>query len=83
MCVSIKKDKKELLFQLKRKNIIDDRKFWKTVKPMLSNKFDKTNDKEIAKVLNNFFSVIFFSIWVFFHDHPGIIGEQGKEEGIS
>ena len=50
MYISIKKDKKELLFQLKRKNIIDDRKFWKTVKPMLSNKFGKTNDKEIAKV---------------------------------
>ena len=83
MCISIKKDKKELLFQLKRKNIIDDRKFWKTVKPMLSNKFDKTNDKEIAKVLNNFFLIILFSIWVFFHDHPRIIGEQGKEEGIS
>ena len=46
MCFSIKKDKKELLFELKRKNDIDNRKFWKTVKPMLSNKF--VNSEEIA-----------------------------------
>ena len=71
MCISIKKDKKELLFELKLKNVIDKRKFWKTVKPMLSNKFgnsekitlvdnDKiiTNGKEIAKVRSNFFSNI-------------------------
>ena len=73
MCISIKTDKKELLFELKRKNchIIDYRKFLKTVKPMLSNKFVNsekitlidnekiiTNDKEIAKVLHDFFSNI-------------------------
>ena len=32
----------------------------------------------------NFFEcLLFFSIWVFFHDHSRIIGRQGKEEGIS
>ena len=49
----------------------NNRKFWKTVKPILSNKFVKsekitltdnekviTNDKEIAKFLNDFFSNI-------------------------
>ena len=71
MCISIKKEKKELLFKFKRKNVINNRKFWKTVKPMFSNKFVNsekialaddekiiTNNKEIAKVLNNFFSNI-------------------------
>ena len=27
--------------------------------------------------------LIFFSIWVFFHEHSQITGLQGKEEGIS
>ena len=27
--------------------------------------------------------MLFFSIWVFFHEHSGITGLQGKEEGIS
>ena len=71
MCISMKKDKKELLFKLKQKNAIDNRKFWKTVKSMLSNKFVNnekitlvdngkiiTNDQETAKVLNDFFSNI-------------------------
>ena len=35
MCISIKKDKKEL----NEKNVTDNQKLWKTVKPMLSNKF--------------------------------------------
>ena len=72
MCISIKKDKIKLLFQVKRKkNVIDNRKFWKTLKSMLSNKFVNsakitlvdnekiiTNDKEIVKVLKDFFSNI-------------------------
>ena len=52
-------------------HVIHNRKFWETLKPMLSNKFlnsekitlvdnDKiiTNDKKIVKVLNDFFSNI-------------------------
>ena len=71
MCISIKKDKKELLFELKQKNVIDNRKLLKSVKPILSSTFVNnenitlvdnkkviTNDKEIAKVLNDFFSNI-------------------------
>ena len=68
---SIKKHKKELLFNFKRKNVIDNPKFWKTVKLILLNKLVSsekitlvekeeinTNDKDIAKVLNHFFSNI-------------------------
>ena len=64
MCISIKKDKEELFFELKGNNVIDNQKFWKTVKPMLSNRFANsekitlvdnekiiTSDKEIAKVI--------------------------------
>ena len=56
---------------LNEKNVIDNQKSLKTVKPILSNKFVNsekitlvdnekiiTNDKEIAKVLNDFFSNI-------------------------
>ena len=52
MCISIKKGKKKLLFELKRKkrHIIDNRKFWKTVKPMLSNKF--INSEKITLIDN-------------------------------
>ena len=68
---SIKKHKKELLFNFKRKSVIDNPKFWKTVKLILLNKLVSsekitlvekeeinTNDKDIAKVLNHFFSNI-------------------------
>ena len=72
LCVSLlRKTKRSYYSNLNEKNVIDNRKFWKTVKPMFSNKFvnsekialvddDKiiTNNKEIAKVLNNFFSNI-------------------------
>ena len=30
-----------------------------------------------------FFVVVFFSVWVFFHNHSQITGLQGKAEGIS
>ena len=52
MCISIKKGKKKLLFELKWKKrlIIDNRKFWKTVKPMLSNKF--INSEKITLIDN-------------------------------
>ena len=60
---------KHKLFKITPKNVIDNRKFWKKVKPVLSNKFTNsekislvdnnkiiTNGKDIAKVLNDFFS---------------------------
>ena len=76
MCISFKKDKIKLLFEVKRKkNVIDNQKFWKTSKSMLSNKFVNSekitlvdnekiiaNDKEIVKVLQDFFSNIIKSL---------------------
>ena len=69
MCISIKKDKKVFLSEFEQKNVKDNRKFWKTVKPMFLKKFVNseeitlvdnekiiTNDKEITKVSNEFFS---------------------------
>ena len=68
LCVSLlRKTKKSYFLNLNEKNVIDNQKFWKTVKPMLSNKFVNSekitlvdneriiiSDKEIAKVLNDF-----------------------------
>ena len=72
LCVSIlRKIKRSYYSNLNRKNVIGNRKFWKTVKPMLLNKFVNnelitsvdnekiiTNGKEIAKVLNDFLNSI-------------------------
>ena len=92
MCISIKKDKKELLFELNEKNVIDNPKFWKTVKPMLSNKFVNNkkitlvddvkiirNDKEIAKVLNDFFSDIIKTLNNPKKDHTDSIIENVRD----
>ena len=89
MCISIKKDKKELLVELKRKKVIDNRKFWKMVKPVISNNFvnnekitlvdnEKSiaNDKEIAKVLNDFFSNIIKTLNIPKKDHTDSIVEN-------
>ena len=64
-----KKERKKYYSNLDKKKIADSRKFWKTVKPFLSDKgISKTNiiliegdaiiqeDIEVAKVLSNFFS---------------------------
>ena len=71
-CVSLlRKSKRDYYNNLNEKNICDNRKFWKIVKPLLSNKIVpnekitlvggkeiiKTNQAN-AKVLNNFFSNI-------------------------
>ena len=69
-CVSLlRKTKKHYYGDLNEKNILDNKKFWKTVKPFLSDKcpLDEkiiivendeiiSNDKEVAEVLNTFFS---------------------------
>ena len=34
----------------------------------------------VKDILKGF--IFFFSIWVFFHEHPPIAGLQGKGEGI-
>ena len=71
-CVSLlRKTKKQCYEDLNEKNILDNKKFWKTVKPFLSDKCPLnekiiiaendeiiSNNKEIAEVLNTFFSNI-------------------------
>ena len=71
LCVFLLREtKKSYCSTLNEKNLIDNRKFWKTVKPMLSNKLVSsekftlvenkkiiTDDREIAKTLNEFFLI--------------------------
>ena len=73
LCVTLwRKRKREYYQNLSVENVCDNKKFWKVVKPLLSNKIMSSekitlvegtkilkNDKETAKVLNNFFSTIF------------------------
>ena len=74
----LRKTKKSYYSNLNKKNVIDNRKFWKAVKSMFSNKFINnekitlvdnektiTNDKEIAKGLNDFFSNIIETLNIF------------------
>ena len=72
MCVTLlRKSESEYYQNLSVENLCDNKKFWKVVKPLLCNKIMSSkkialvegtkilkNDKETAKVLNNFFSVI-------------------------
>ena len=72
MCITLlRKNKREYSQNLSVENVCDNKKFWKVVKPMLSNKImssekialvERTNifkkDKEAAQVLN-LFSTIF------------------------
>ena len=68
MCL-LKKAKKEYYQKLDGKNVIDNRKFWKTVKPLLSDKSVSrgkinmtdnekmlTSESETGETLNNLFS---------------------------
>ena len=67
----LKKAEKEYDQNLNEKNVTDNKKFWKTVKPLLSNKSVSrekinltenekmlTSESETAETLNNFFSNI-------------------------
>ena len=67
----LKKVKKEYFQNFDEKNVIDNKKFWKTVKPLLSDKSVSrekinltenekmlTSESETAETLNNFFSNI-------------------------
>ena len=70
LCVTLlRKSKREYFNNLNEKNVCDNKKFWRVVKPLLSNKIisnekitivegDKIirSDKETAKVLNEFFA---------------------------
>ena len=71
-CVSVLKEaEKEYYQNLDEKNVIDNKKFWKAVKPLLSDKSVSrekinltenekvlTSESETAETLNNFFSNI-------------------------
>ena len=67
-CVSLlRKFKREYYNNLDVKNIIDNKTFWKTIKPFLSDKVTSTqkkndkivkNDNDAARILNTFFSNI-------------------------
>ena len=62
----LRENKREYYQNLSVENVCDNRKFWKVVKPLLSNKIMSSekgtkiskNDKATAKVLNNLFSTI-------------------------
>ena len=71
MCYTFENIKREYYQNLSVKNVCYNKKLWKIVKPLLSNKIMSSekitlaegtkilkNDKETAKVLNNFFSTI-------------------------
>ena len=71
-CVSLlRKEKKEYFAKLNEKDITDNKKFWHTVKPFLSDKVKsketitlvnngdvESNETEVAKTFNDFFSNI-------------------------
>ena len=74
----LKKTKKEHYQNLDEKNVIDNKRFWKTVKPLLTDKSVSrekinltenekllTSECEIAKTLNNFFSNIVKKLLIF------------------
>ena len=75
-CVTLlRKSKREYFNNLNEKNACDNKKFWRVVKPLLSNKIisnekitiaegDKIirSDKETAKVLNEFFANVVTSL---------------------
>ena len=93
LCVSLlRKTKRSYYSNLNKKNVIDNRKFWKTVKSMLSNKFVNsekitlvdnekiiTNGKEIAKVLNDFFSNIIKTLDIPKKDHIDSVIENIRD----
>ena len=67
----LRKSKSEYYQNLSVENLCDNKKFWKVVKPLPYNKIMSSkkitlvegtkilkNDKETAKVLNNFFSAV-------------------------
>ena len=69
MCNTLRKSKRECFNNLNEKNVCGNEKYWRVVKPLLSNKIisnekitifegDKItrSDKETAKVLNEFLS---------------------------
>ena len=73
LCASLlRKSKKDYFSKLNEKQITDNKRFWKTVKPLLSNKFQSSekinltevNDSlirdcgKVAKELNSFFSSV-------------------------
>ena len=68
-CVSLlKKAKKEYYQNLDEKNVIDNKKFWKTVKPLLS---DKSVSREKINLTDNenMLTFIFYICGLFIYGH--------------
>ena len=96
LCVSLLRKTKRIYYSnLNEKNVIDNRKFWKTVTAMLSNKFFNnekitlvdnekiiTNDMEIAKALNDFFSNIIKTLNIPKKDHTDLIVENVRDPAL-
>ena len=61
-------------------NMLEFLKYLKTF--TIKNIFDCTHFS-VHYQRSDFFIYLFFSIWVFFHEHSQITGLQRKEEGIS
>ena len=61
-------------------NMLEFLKYLKTF--TIKNIFDCTHFS-VHYQRSDFFIYLFFSIWVFFHEHSQITGLQGKGEGIS
>ena len=93
LCVSLlRKTKRSYHSTLNKKNVIDNRKLCKMVKPLLSNKFVNcekitlvynekifTNHKEIAKVLNYFFSNLIKTLNIAEKNHTDSVIENVRD----
>ena len=93
LCVSLlTKTKRSYHSTLNKKNVIDNRKLCKMVKPLLSKKFVNcekitlvynekiiTNDKEIAKVSNYFFSNLIKTLNIAEQNHTDSIIENVRD----
>ena len=92
-CVSLlRKTKRNYYSNLNEKNIIDNKKFWKTVIPFLSDKVPSnekitlvendeiiTSEKETADVLNNFFSNIISNLDIPEYSACNLLNEQIRD----
>ena len=95
LCVSItRKAKRSYYENLDLKDITDSKKFWATVKPLFSNKIKSTeyitleengkiisNDKELAKIFNEFFVNIFPNLGIK-TNHSFLINTESENDPI-
>ena len=96
-CVSLfRKEKKKYYYNLNPKKIADNKKFWKTVKPFLSEKGcikekitlienEKiiNNEEEIAETFNNFFSNIIPNLDIPRNDYNHVVPDGKNTSPVS